>query len=125
MPKIAIARSSVASDNPWLRHKTTLREIYSDLSSKQDDVFDTLLFNEYNELTEFTRGNLLIQKQGRLLTPAINCGLLPGVLREILLRRKRVHEAIVTKDDLRQAQNIWFANSVRGAIPVRLERDGI
>lgn len=125
LPKIAIARSSVASDNPWLRHKTTLREIYSDLSSKQDDVFDTLLFNEYNELTEFTRGNLLIQKQGRLLTPAINCGLLPGVLREILLRRKRVHEAIVTKDDLRQAQNIWFANSVRGAIPVRLERDGI
>jgi para-aminobenzoate synthetase/4-amino-4-deoxychorismate lyase len=117
-PIIAVAIAAVSSDNPWLRHKTTHREIYSTLSSKQDDVFDTLLFNERNELTEFTRGNLLIEKQGRILTPAIHCGLLPGVMREILLKRKRVHEAIVTLDDLRQAKSIWFANSVRGVIQV-------
>jgi para-aminobenzoate synthetase/4-amino-4-deoxychorismate lyase len=117
-PKIAMASAAVASDHPWLRHKTTHREIYSALSSQQDEVFDTLLFNERNELTEFTRGNLLIEKKGHILTPAIHCGLLPGVLREILLKRKRVHEAIVTLDDLRQAKYIWFTNSVRGVIQV-------
>jgi para-aminobenzoate synthetase/4-amino-4-deoxychorismate lyase len=121
LPLIAMANTAVASDNPWLRHKTTHRDIYSELSSTQDDVFDTLLFNERDEITEFTRGNLLIEKQGRLLTPALNCGLLPGVLREILLKRKRVHETIITRNDLKQAKNIWFANSVRGVIPVCLK----
>jgi len=125
LPRIALASTAVASDNPWLRYKTTRREIYSLLSIKQDDIFDTLLFNERGEITEFTRGNLLIKKQGRLLTPAFNCGLLPGVLREILLKRNRVHETIVTRDDLRQAKNVWFANSVRGVIPVCLENIGL
>jgi branched-subunit amino acid aminotransferase/4-amino-4-deoxychorismate lyase len=41
----------------------------------------------------------------------------------MLLKRKRVHKAIVTRDDLRQAKNIGFANSVRGVIPVFLERN--
>jgi para-aminobenzoate synthetase/4-amino-4-deoxychorismate lyase len=125
LPRIAMACTAVASDNPWLRYKTTRREIYSLLSIKRDDIFDTLLFNERGEITEFTRGNLLIEKQGRLLTPAFNCGLLPGVLREILLNRKRVHETIVNRDDLRQAKNIWFANSVRGVIPVCIENIGL
>ncbi len=118
--QIAMAESSVESSNPWLRHKTTRREIYSALTSKQEQIFDTLLYNERGELTEFTRGNLVIELQGRLLTPTVTCGLLPGVFREVLLTRKRVQEEIVTIDDLAHANNMWFVNSVRGAVAVRL-----
>jgi para-aminobenzoate synthetase/4-amino-4-deoxychorismate lyase len=119
-PQVTVANFPVASDNPWLRHKSTRREAYATLSSERDNVFDTLLYNERGELTEFTRGNLVIELQDHLITPAATCGLLPGVFRETLLTRKRVQEAIVTLDDLAFANNIWFVNSVRGAVIVSL-----
>ncbi|MGA8863567.1 MAG: chorismate-binding protein [Gallionella sp.] len=120
-PQVVMASAAVASGNPWLRHKTTQRGVYAALARNREGIFDTLLYNERGELTEFTRGNLVIEIQGRLITPAAACGLLPGVFREALLTRKRVQEAIVTRDDLVLASNIWFANSVRGAVAVRLD----
>lgn len=117
--QMALADAPVASASPWLRHKTTRRELYAALMSAQPGIFDTLLYNERGELTEFTRGNLVVELDGKLLTPAAGCGLLPGVLREALLARGRVREAIVRVDDLARANRIWFINSVRGAAPVR------
>ncbi len=119
-PQVALARAPVAGDNPWLRHKTTRRQVYTTLMKDGAGIFDTLLYNERGELTEFTRGNLVVGIQGRLLTPAAACGLLPGVFRGVLLDRKRVQEEILTLDDLARADAIWFVNSVRGAIAVRL-----
>ncbi|MGO8755032.1 MAG: chorismate-binding protein [Gallionellaceae bacterium] len=119
-PQVAMAGASVSSDNPWLRHKTTRREAYAALMKQQAGIFDTLLYNERGELTEFTRGNVVVELQGRLITPPATCGLLPGVFREVLLTRKRVQEEIATVDDLTIANNIWFVNSVRGAVAVRL-----
>jgi para-aminobenzoate synthetase/4-amino-4-deoxychorismate lyase len=119
-PQFVMANDHVASDNPCLRHKTTRREIYTALMSNEPEIFDTLLYNERGELTEFTRGNLVIELEGKLITPATSCGLLPGVFRDTLISRKRVHEAIVTKVNLMNANRIWFINSVRGAIEVKI-----
>lgn len=120
-PQVVMASAPVASGNPWLRHKTTRREVYAALTKQQAGIFDTLLYNERGELTEFTRGNLVVERQGRLTTPMSTCGLLPGVFRDTLLNRKRVREEILTLDDLASADNLWFINSVRGAVAVRLE----
>jgi para-aminobenzoate synthetase/4-amino-4-deoxychorismate lyase len=115
----ALATRPVDSDNPWLRHKTTRRGIYESLAVPE--AFDTLLFNERGEATEFTRGNLVVRLDGRLLTPALECGLLPGAYRAALLTRGAVHEAVVTLADLKAAADaVWFVNSVRGAVRVRL-----
>jgi len=119
--KIALSATPVSSSDPWLRHKTTRRGIYSELALP--NVFDTLLYNERGELTEFTRGNLVVERDGRLLTPPVACGLLPGVMRDMLLRRKRINEVVLKREDLAQARRIWFINSVRGAIAVSLQAD--
>ena len=42
-----------------------------------------------------------------------------GVFREMLIAKKRIKEKIITKEELAQANNIWFINSVRGAIAVK------
>ncbi len=118
-PGFALARAPVDGANPWLRHKTTRRELYADLASRQEGVFDTLLYNERGELTEFTRGNLVVEKHGRLLTPPEHCGLLPGVLRAAWLARGKIEERVLHEEDLRNADRIWFINSVRGAVTIR------
>jgi para-aminobenzoate synthetase/4-amino-4-deoxychorismate lyase len=119
--QVVMASAPVASGNPWLRHKTTRREVYTALMKEQAGIFDTLLYNERGEMTEFTRGNLVVERQGRLITPPVTCGLLPGVFRETLLARKRVQEGIITMDDLACTNKVWFVNSVRGTVAVRFD----
>lgn len=111
-----IASSPVSANSVWLYHKTTRRDEFERAKAAYADVFDVLLWNEHGELTEFTRGNLVLQKNGRKLTPAIDCGLLNGCLRRELIEEGKIMEARLTLEDLACAQRIWFINSLRGWI---------
>ncbi len=103
----------------FVQHKTTRRAHYDQLLVVAEGVFDTLLYNEHGELTEFTRGNLALRLQGRWLTPALHCGVLPGTYRAELLARGRLQEAVLTRADLERAEEAAFFNSVRGCLRVR------
>ena len=115
---VALARTPIASDNEFLRHKTTERSAYASHASGPHH-FDTLLYNERNELCEFTRGNIIVEIAGHCLTPPLSCGLLPGVLRQELLASGEIEEGVVTLSDLRRATRLWFINSVRGRLLAR------
>jgi para-aminobenzoate synthetase/4-amino-4-deoxychorismate lyase len=88
--------------------------------ARAPDAFDILLWNERDELTEFTRGNVVISLAGKLLTPSASCGLLPGVLRAELLEQGVIREATILRVDLTSAEAIWFINSVRGWLPAEI-----
>ncbi|MFL6697605.1 MAG: aminodeoxychorismate synthase component I [Vitreoscilla sp.] len=113
-------RPLVGSDGEFVRFKTTHRAHYDAFAPSGDDVFDTLLWNERGELTEFTRGNVALHLDGRWLTPASRCGLLRGVARARLLREGRIEEATLTRADLARADGLAFFNSLRGWIEARL-----
>lgn len=117
-PIVRLARRPICSTNRFLYHKTTHRTFYDDLLDP--DAFDTLLYNERGELTEFTRGNLVIELEGRRLTPAIRCGLLPGVFRQTLLDGREIEEAVIVRDALVRCTRIWLINAVRGWVEVDL-----
>ena len=112
-----VATRPVDSSNPWLYHKTTRREVYEQaVADLPEGVFDALLWNERGELTEFTRGNLVIDIDGERLTPPGHCGLLNGCLRAAMVASGAVREAVLRPDDLERADAVWFVNSLRGCI---------
>jgi len=113
---IAIATRPVDSHHQFLRYKTTARAHIS----VAPDAFDILLWNERGEVTEFTRGNVVVSLDGKLLTPPLACGLLPGVLRAELLEQNVIAEAIIRREDLARARTIWFINGVRGWLPAEI-----
>ena len=121
---VALALRPVNRDDPFLQHKTTRRAVYdacfADVQQAWTNAYDTLLWNREGELTEFTRGNAVLEWRGRLVTPPLVCGLLAGVLRAELLARGDLREQIVLRDDLANVSNLWLINSVRGWLPVRL-----
>jgi para-aminobenzoate synthetase/4-amino-4-deoxychorismate lyase len=117
---IALATNPVDSRHEFLRYKTTARAAYDVHIAEAPDAFDILLWNECDELTEFTRGNVVVSLDGKLLTPPLDCGLLPGVLRAELLERGIIHEAIITRRTLDRAEGFWFINSVRGWLPAHV-----
>jgi 4-amino-4-deoxychorismate lyase len=86
---VAIAPLRLASDDPWLRHKITWRAVYDAMRAKLPArVSEWLFFNERNELCEGTITNIFItQPSGKIVTPALSCGVLPGVFRQTLLTK--------------------------------------
>ncbi|UOF89670.1 aminodeoxychorismate synthase component I [Fodinisporobacter ferrooxydans] len=118
---VALAQTAISKNNRFLYHKTTHRSMYEAHRSASDRIFDVLLWNEDEEITEFINGNVVVQIDGQKLTPPVACGLLPGTMRAQLLADGRIEEKRLTRSDIRRAEHIWFINSVRGCVPVHLE----
>ena len=119
--KCSLADSPVDSKNAFLFHKTTHRKVYEKAQkSAPAEVFSTLLWNEKEELTEFTIGNLVVEKDGKFFTPPIECGLLAGTYRQYLLDKGEIEEKIIPKEELGNYDTIWFINSVREWLKVDL-----
>ena len=111
---IAISGKRVDSSDTFLYHKTTRRDLYEAQLLAHPDCYDVIFQNVRGEITEGCFNSIVISLSGELLTPALDCGLLPGVLREELLDVGAIREAVLTMDDLCAADKIWLINSVRG-----------
>jgi len=121
--RVALAEAPIDSGNPFLYHKTTRREIYEHARQEHPDVDEVLLWNERGELTEACNCNLVIEKNGKLLTPPLSSGLLAGTLRARLLQEGKIKEQVLCKDALDSCDKLWLINSVRGWREARLEKD--
>ncbi len=108
------SRPLLEAHSECVRHKTTLRAHYDAFAPTNSAVFDTVLWNAQGEVTECTRGNIALLLDGRWVTPAAHCGLLPGVGRAHWLAQGRVAEAVVCLNDLPRVQSLAFVNSLRG-----------
>jgi len=118
--RVGLAPFAVRRSDIFLYHKTTLRDVYVEARAARPDVDDVILWNEDGELTESTIANIVIERDGERLTPARDCGLLAGTYRQHLLKAGEIREAVLYKDDLRTADQIYLINSVREWIPAEL-----
>ena len=117
--RFVLAPERLESTSLWLAHKTTNRAFYDGPRQRAQArlaVDEVLFLNERSELTEGSITNIFLQRGGRLLTPALASGLLPGTLRAELIAAGRAEEAILTLADLAGAEAIFLGNSVRGLI---------
>ncbi len=116
-------QSAMFSGNPLLRHKVANRPAYDEAWREAEGLggFDALFTNENGFVTEGGRTNLFIQSSDRnqWITPPLSAGLLPGVMRSIILSDPQwhAHEANITIEDVMQAKRIMLTNSLRGCIP--------
>ena len=104
----------------FIGHKTTLRQNYDDAiaHASHHGAFDMLFFNAQGQLTEGARSNVFALVRGQWLTPPLGAGVLPGVMRSVLLDDPawNAREAALSLDDLRHAERIIVCNALRGAV---------
>lgn len=114
--RIMISSRRVNSSNVFLYHKTTHRNFFDEcLRDARAKGFDELLFlNEKGEVTQGSISNLFLLQRGVWRTPAIACGLLPGIWRARMLRKLSAQETVISIPDLLNADEILLGNSVRG-----------
>ncbi len=110
---LVLAKCPVDSGDVFLYHKTTNRAVYEKAKADFPEADDVLLFNERGEVTESCIANVVVELDGRKVTPPGSCGLLAGTFRDQLLSQGEIEEGVVTLDDLRRADSVWLINSVR------------
>ncbi len=119
---VRLSPERMLSSDVFVRHKTTQRGTYDRwYSEARAGGLDEVIFqNERGEITEGAISNIFIKKSGKMVTPPVGCGVLPGVFRRYLLETDaNAQEGIVTMEDLRAAEAVFLCNSVRGLREVK------
>jgi para-aminobenzoate synthetase/4-amino-4-deoxychorismate lyase len=112
--KVALAATPVDPTDLLLYLKTDQRERYNQARQEHSAAAEVLLCNDRGELTEGSFTNLVLKLDNRLVTPPLDSGLLPGVMRQELLEQGTITERVLYPQDLQRAEEIWLINSVRG-----------
>jgi branched-chain amino acid aminotransferase len=79
---------------------------------------DALLLNEKGHLAECTSANVFLIHNGKVLTPPLSSGCLPGITREVLqevIRRAglELHEQDLAPEDLSSAEEVFISSTTR------------
>jgi para-aminobenzoate synthetase/4-amino-4-deoxychorismate lyase len=117
---LGLSTDPIDARNVFLYHKTTRREVYERARGSRPDVDAVLLWNRSGEVTETADANIVVELEGRKVTPPVECGLLRGTLRAELLAAGEIGEQRVLVADLPRATSLWLINSVRGWLKAEL-----
>jgi len=124
--RCAILQPGTAPPASVARHKTTNRLPYilAKRAAQELGADEGLLVNARGEVTEATSRNLFIVRDGVLLTPPIECGLLPGITRSVVLEiahREGIPcaEAPIAPHEVVSADESFITSAIVGVLPVR------
>jgi branched-chain amino acid aminotransferase len=109
--------------SPQIKATNFLNNILAKREAIAAGAFDSILLNWESHLTECTVSNLFFVRAGRLCTPALACGLLDGITRDIVL--SLAQEAQIPIDEghfgieaLQMADECFLTNTSMEVMPV-------
>jgi para-aminobenzoate synthetase/4-amino-4-deoxychorismate lyase len=107
------------AERALLQHKTSLRSSYdraiADASTQ--GAFDAVFVNAAGEVTEGARTSMFIKLDGCWWTAPLASGVLPGVMRQRVLRRfPTVGQKALGVADVARAERIVVCNALRGLL---------
>jgi branched-chain amino acid aminotransferase len=129
VPRHAIF-STVTLDPSMSRFKTANRIPYilAGREAERAQADDAVLFNPAGNAVEFTASNLFVVFDGRVITPPLTDGPLPGIARAVVIDLIRtmgleLRVESIRRDRLLEADEIFATNSLIEVLPViRLEQ---
>lgn len=132
---MSVAVSDVRQNetDPTARHKTLLyfpRLLALEIARKKA-CGEALFFNTQKHLAEGAISNVFLIKEGALLTPGLETGVLPGITRRAVLDLApdegiRTIEKTLTIQDLLAADEVFLTNSIMEVMPVvKIERHAV
>jgi branched-chain amino acid aminotransferase len=128
--RITLSRGAgVLGLDPAMKSTSMQSLVRARMDAKRLGVFEGVLLNAHGDVTEGTVSNLFFVKDGVLHTPALSCGLLPGVTRAHVIQLARrekipIREGVYRPSDLWQAQELFLTNSSFEILPATLLKMG-
>jgi para-aminobenzoate synthetase/4-amino-4-deoxychorismate lyase len=126
--RLYISPDVTHADDLFLQHKSSVRERYDKAwrNAEARGAFDLIFCNSDGEVTEGGRSNIFVKKNGCWTTPPLSAGVLPGIMRSVLLADKtlKTSETRLTLDGLRNADDLFVCNALRGTLPAFIDWTG-
>ena len=115
---VGIQRNSRKALNPNLKTGNYLNNVLAKIESGRLGAHDALMLNSTGYLTESTTSNYFFVRDGTLMTPSIDCGILAGITRDVILRIGgengfRVEEGTWPVEVLDYADEMFLTGSVK------------
>ncbi|NOX96571.1 MAG: branched-chain-amino-acid transaminase [Nitrospirae bacterium] len=120
---IVDVRRDEASSLSRIKSLNYLPNILARLEARDKGAEEGIMLNSQGCLAEGTVSNLFIISQGKVVTPSVESGILPGITREAILELVprqgwEISERRVNLSELREAEEAFLTNSLREVVPL-------
>ena len=108
---------------PQVKSLNFLNNILAKMEATAAGAHEALMLNHRGDVTEGTTSNVFVVQEGRLRTPSVECGILDGITRELVLQLASElnipsEEARLSIADLLRAEECFLTNTTQEVLPV-------
>jgi branched-chain amino acid aminotransferase len=119
----SVIRNHPAALSPRIKSLNYLNNILAKIEGLQAGCVEALMLNHKGEIAECTGDNIFLVKNGVLLTPPLDAGILAGVTRQVVLELAveadiATREVALTKHDVYIADEVFLTGSAAEVVPV-------
>ena len=109
--------------NPKIKSLNFLNNILAKIEAKKRDAYEAIMLNAYGKLAEGSISNVFFYKDGVLCTPSLECGILDGITRRLVLELAtredlKIKEGEFPKEDIYSAAEVFITNTTLEVMPV-------
>ena len=120
---VSTVRNHPAALSPRVKSLNYLNNILAKIEGKQAGCVEALMLNHKGEVAECTGDNIFLARNGTLLTPPNDAGILEGITREAVIGLAReagieVREVSLTKHDVYIADECFLTGTAAEVVPV-------
>ncbi len=120
---VTVKRNPREALNPGIKTGNYLNNVLAKMEASKLGAKDALMLNPFGYLTESTTSNFFFIREGRILTPSLDCGILAGITRELVIQLARengvpVVEGEWSTDDLEMADEMFITGTLKKLMPV-------
>jgi branched-chain amino acid aminotransferase len=126
-----INKAAASGLDASIKSTNYLANIFAKAEADKKKCYEAILLGPKGEIAELTTASFFVVRDGVVLTPPIDLGILPGITREVLLgimRKQKIafRETALFPKDLVHVSEAFLTSSVRGVVPiVRVEKQKI
>ena len=119
----AVRRNHPRALDPGIKACNLLNNIMAAQEAQERGAFEPVLLNETGEVAEAASANVFLVKDGVVITPPLEAGILPGVTRQLVIDQARaasvtVREEPVAVTDLLAADEVFLTSTLKEVLPV-------
>jgi branched-chain amino acid aminotransferase len=120
---VSVQRNHKSALDPAIKSCNLLNSILAIREAQSKGAAEALMLNAEGRLAEGASSNVFIVKNGIVLTPPLDAGILAGITREVILELLpslsiEGKEVTLGPEDLRGADEAFISSSLREAAPI-------
>lgn len=120
---VSIKRNPRDSLNPNVKTGNYLNNVLAKMEADKLGAQDAVMVNPWGFLTEGTTSNLFFVCEGHILTPSLDCGILSGITRQLVIQLAKENGFHVVEgkwpgEELLKADEIFLTGTLKKVMPV-------